>query len=452
MPIPRFRLLLWPLALAALAVVLLASPGHAQIMSARRMAMGGVTLMHGGPGSDIANVAYRAVPVDPRERVCSFSLPLGVIQTLQDKPTFDRKDSTFSAFRIANLGLHLPWNIALTKPKEPAGDVTLTVSRTSLLIDLGTLRDIIPTDRMRFADAMRGPAFVLGIKHAFIGVGPYLNVQNDFQLNDALRGALRDAQPFVPFTTYGLQDHGTAQAAVQAMVGGALALVRASKNSRDGVYVGVRARLLRGVAYADANENVSFTTPDTLFGTAPLDLNLAGRMRTAEQFTDGGIGHGFDAGVVFVAHGVEVGVAANDLGTSIDWKVKETRTAKDSASGDYKTTTIATGQAYTSTIPASYLLTAATHVGDFYVAADAQRDGLEQVTGHVGAEVWLGPLALRGGAWDDTRKQVQVSGGVGLRLGRIGFDVAVATNQENLTRERTLDLGAGLSWYPRRKS
>ena len=448
---PRLRLTLWPLALAALAVMWSPRPGRAQIMSARRMAMGGVTLMHGGPGSDIANVAYRAVPIDPRERVCSFSLPLGVIQTLRDKPSFDTKDSTFNAFKLADLGLHLPWNIALTKPKEPADDVTITVSRTSLVIDLGVLRDIIPTDRMRFADAMRGPAFVLGVKRAFIGISPYVNVQNDFQLGDALRDALHDGRPFVPFTTYGLHDHGTAQAAVQAMAGGAFALVRASPQSRDGVYVGARARVLRGMAYADANETVSFTTPDTLFGTAPLDLNLDGRMRSATP-SGGGIGHGFDAGVVFVARGVELGLAANDLSTSIDWKVKETRTAKDSTSGDYKTVTVATDQAYTSTIPASYLLTAATHLGDIYVAADAVRDGLAQMTGHIGAEYWLGAVALRGGAWDDSAKRVQVSGGIGVRLGRIGLDVALATNQENLTHERTLDLGAGLSWYPRRKS
>lgn len=438
--------------LAAVAVLALASPGRTQIMSARRMAMGGVTLVHGGGGADQPNVAYRAVPPDPRDQVRSFSLPLGLIPVLQDPPSFDSKDSTFNAFKLANLALHVPWNIALTKPKEPEGDITITASRNSLAVDLGTLRDVVPDDRTRMAETLRSPALVLGIKRLFFGVGPYVNVRNDFQLDDALRSALHDGTPFVPNTVYGLQDQGAAIAAAQAMVGAAFALTRSEeKYSRDGIYVGARARLLRGIAYADADESVGFTTPDTLFGNAPLDVNLDGRMRSA-QGGDGRYGHGFDAGVVWVANGFEIGLAANDLGTSIDWKVKETQTAKDTVSGDYKTVTVAEGVPYTSTVPASYLLTASTHVGEIYLAADAVRDELDQTSGHVGAEYWMGRMALRAGAWSDTRAQVQVSGGVGLRMGRIGLDVAVATSQANLTRERTVDLGAGLSWFPRRKS
>ena len=438
--------------LAAAAITVAASPAHAQFMSARRMAMGGVTLIHGGAGGDEANVAARAVPPDPRQHVHSISLPIGIIPVLQDLPTFNTKDSTFNAFKIANLGLHLPWNIALTKPREPMGDVTLSVAKNSLTIDLGDLRDVVPSDRVRFTTAQRGPSFVLGFKRLFAGVSPYVNVRNDFELNDALRHALHDGAPFLPQTQYAFRDRGAAQVAAQAMAGAAVALVRSNEqDSRDGVYVGARGRLLRGLAYADVDETVGFTTADTLFGTAPLDANLSGLMRTAQP-ADGGTGHGFDAGVVFIARGVEVGIAANDLATSIDWKVKEVATRKDTASGGYQTVTLAQGKAFTSTVPATYLLTAETRIGEVDVAVDAARDGFDQVSGHVGAELWMGRLALRAGAWTDARQDVQVSGGVGVRMSRIGFDVAVATTQSNLTRERTVDLGAGLSWYPRRKS
>ena len=438
--------------LTALSVVAFAAPTEAQIMSARRMAMGGVTLMHGGPGSEAANVAYRAVPADPRDQVRSYSLPIGVIPVLRDWPSFDPDDSTFSAFRLANLAMHLPWNLALTEASEPDGDITLSVARNSLLIDLGTMRDVVPSERVRMAESMRAPALVVGIRRLFVGVSPYAGVRNDFQLNDTLRMALRDGAPFLPNTNYGLQDHGTAEAAVQAMVGGAFPVAHAGgADRREGVYVGARARLLRGLAYADVDESVSFTTADTLFGSEALDLNLEGRVRTATP-NGGRLGHGFDAGIVWVTNQLEVGFAANDLATSIDWRVKETVTAKDTASGEYRTLTVADGAAYTSTVPASYLLSAATRVGSVYVAVDAERDQLEQTSGHVGAEVWRGRLALRAGAWTDARTDVQVSGGVGVRFGGFGIDLAVATNQSNLTRERTLDLGAGLSWYPRRKS
>ena len=103
---------------------------------------------------------------------------------------------------------------------------------------------------------------------------------------------------------------------------------------------------------------------------------------------------------------------------------------------------------FTSTVPANYVLTAMTRVGGLLLAADMQRDALEQVSGHAGAEVWAGPLALRAGAALDAQQRTQFAGGVGLRLGRFGLDIAVATNQANITHERAVDLGAGLSFYP----
>ena len=78
------------LVLAAVVIASDARPAQAQFMSARRMAMGGVTSIHGGPASDLANVAARAVPPDPRERVHSISLPIGIIPVLQVRPALTR--------------------------------------------------------------------------------------------------------------------------------------------------------------------------------------------------------------------------------------------------------------------------------------------------------------------------------------------------------------------------
>lgn len=441
--------------LAAVAMGLLlthlaAPPADAQLMSARRLAMGGVTLSHGGPGGDAVNVAYRAVPPAAERGPSSLLLPLGLIPVLQDPPTFDTNDSAFNAFEIANLALHLPWNLRLVEPAEPAGDVTLSVGRNALTIDLGGVRDVIPDERVRFATAMRGPGIVLGIRRLFIGVSPFVQAQNDFDLNDALRGALHDGETFLPNTEYSLTDRGHAQAAAQALLGAAFPVLRSGgEDDRGGLYVGARARLLRGLAYADADEQVGFVTPDTLFGDVPMDLRFRGLQRSAPP-ADGGWGRGFDAGAVFVAGALEIGLAGNDLATSIDWKVKETVTSKDSVSGDYVTQTVGEQVPFTSTVPASFMLTAMTRVGGVLVAADVQRDALEQISGHAGAEIWAGPLALRAGASLDAQQRTQFAGGIGLRLGRLGLDAAVATNQSNITHERAVDLGVGLSFYPAR--
>ncbi len=445
---PERRLTAIPVALLSLVLLLTAFPAHAQLMSARRLAMGGVTLGHGGPGGDAVNVAYRAVPAATEHGPRSFLLPLGLIPVLQDPPTFDTNDPAFNAFEIANLALHPPWNLQLVKPTEPAGDVTLSVGRNALTIDLGSVRDVVPDERVRFAAAMRSPGIVIGVRRLFVGVTPFVQVQNDFDLNDALRGALHDGATFLPNTEYALRDRGQAQAAAQGLLGAAFPLVRSgAPEDRGGFYVGARARLLRGLAYGDADAQAGFVTPDTLFGNVPMDVRFRGHQRTAQP-AGGGWGHGFDAGAVFVVGALELGLAANDLGTTIDWKVTETATNKDSASGDYRTVTIGEDLPFTSTVPANYVLTAMTRVGGLLLAADMQRDALEQVSGHAGAEVWAGPLALRAGAALDAQQRTQFAGGVGLRLGRFGLDVAVATNQANITHERAVDLGAGLSFYP----
>lgn len=435
----------------ATALVLLAgvTDAHAQFSSTRRMGMGGVQLLHGGPGSDAVNVAYRAVPEDPRNGMHSFSLPVGLIPVLQDPPSFDPNDSSFSAYELANLVLHPPWNIALKQPEEPTGDITIDLSRNSLSVDLGGLRTVVPSERIRMAGSWRGPAFVFGIRRAFVGVAPLVDARNDIEVGDALRLALRDGAPFQPNTAYDFSDHARAQAAGQVMVGAAFPIVGGGEDSRNGLYIGGRAKLLRGLGYADADANMAFTTADTLFGDQPLDFGYTTLLRTAMP-SDGGWGHGFDVGAVYVVGGLELGVAVNDLSTTIPWKVKETRTAKDPVTGNYVTTTLAEGKDFTSTIEQSIVVTANTRLGPFLVAADATRDGLQQLTGHAGAEIMAGPLALRGGAAVDAQKRMQLAGGVGLNLGRIGLDVAVATHQANLTQERAIDLGVGLSLLPGR--
>lgn len=438
------------LCLAAAACAWAAVPAQAQGTSARRLAMGGVSLARGGPGGDIVNVAYRAVPPAPGDSPSGFSLPIGLIPVLQDPPSFDPDDSTFSPFRLANLALHPPWNLALVEPSEPAGDVTVSIGRNALSVDLGNLREVIPDERVRFASVARGPALVVGVRRAFVGIGPLVHAQNDLNLNNALREALRDGQPFLPNTDYTLDDRARGQAAAQAMVGAAFPLLHtAGADERGGFYVGARAKLLRGLAYGDADEAVGFTTPDTLFGNAPVDVHYTGRMRSALP-ADGGWGSGFDAGAVWVLGTFELGLAANDLGTRIAWRVEERVTVQDSVSGEYRTSTVAEDVPFTSTVPASYLVTATTRVGGVLVAADLQRGALDQVTGHAGLECWVGRLALRAGASVDPQHRVQVAGGAGLRFGRIGLDLAVATNQSNLMHERAVDLGAGLSFYPSR--
>jgi hypothetical protein len=54
---------------------------------------------------------------------------------------------------------------------------------------------------------------------------------------------------------------------------------------------------------------------------------------------------------------------------------------------------------------------------------------------------------VRAGTCLDANALLQYSVGTGLRFGNLGVDLAVGSNSRNLSRERGLELGAGLAFY-----
>jgi hypothetical protein len=213
-----------------------------------------------------------------------------------------------------------------------------------------------------------------------------------------------------------------------------------------GFYAGARVKLMRGLAYASTDNSVAFTTADELFGTDPVEVNYVGHHY--DTGPEGGrFGRGLDLGAVWMAGGTEAGLGVNDIGTTFDWRVKETITTNDPVTGDYVQQVIARDEPLTSKVPTTAVANAATRIGRFLFAGDVVR-GIHVTTGHLGAETWLGKtLALRAGAFMDANELIQYTAGTGLRLGRIGVDLAVASNSRNLSRERGLELGAGLAFY-----
>lgn len=424
------------------------APAHAQVMSARRLGMGGAPVPGCGPGADGVNVAYHSVP-RPEHGCRAISLPIGVIPVLQDPPVLDPEDPDFNAFELANLLMNVPWNWSLDAPTAPSGDIGVSIGRNTLAVNLGDVGKVLPRDADEYAVVARLPVLAIGFRRMFVGVSPLVHAENSLALNSSLQSALIDAEPFQPTTHYEMTDDAIGQVAAQGMLGWAQPLWRSSpdpRRSRTGLYAGVRARLIRGLAYADAQSAAGFTTADTLFGDDAVDVDYHARLRTATP-QQGGFGQGLDAGLVLVAGRTEIGLAANDLATRLRWKVRERLVAKDTLTGDLVETTVAEGVPYTSTIPATGQITVTTRLAGFLFAGAATRDALGRTTSCAGVERWLGPLALRAGVSRDLQNQTQTSGGVGLRLGRFGLDAAVATHSRNLTHERATELGAGFALY-----
>ncbi len=435
---------LWSLALLALAL-----PGVArgQALDARRMGMGGVVLGSGGTG---ANVAYDAVPAPrSRDEGRSLALPLGLIQLLADPPELDPDDPDFNAFELANLLYNPPWHLQLVKPDAPSGDVTISVAKNSLAVDLAELHELFPEEGTQFGGVAGSGGFSVAVGRFSLGIAPLIHDQNKLTLNDALQGALARGEPFVPNTDYVMNDAGRGQAAVGLQAGYAQRLLGAGDDPRAaggwGIYAGARAKALRGLAYGDVTGDVGFTTPDTLFGSSSVVLDYHALMRTAGP-GDGGLGYGLDLGAVWVAGGTELGVGVNNVATRLPWKTLVREAYRDTATGNYVMAELARDQRFTSTVPATVTLNVAQRMGPWLLAADAVQ-GVLRWSGHAGAETWFGNLAVRGGLTYDQNRMVQYSLGGGLRLGRVGLDAALATNSRNLTRERGLELGLGLTVY-----
>jgi hypothetical protein len=62
-------------------------------------------------------------------------------------------------------------------------------------------------------------------------------------------------------------------------------------------------------------------------------------------------------------------------------------------------------------------------------------------------ETWLGPTPVRGGLYIGAYSRLQVTAGSGIKLGKMGLDLALATHSRGLTDKRGLELAASLAIY-----
>ncbi len=445
-PVHHIGVLIWALATVATA----AAPATAQVLSARRMAMGGVILSNGGEGS-AQNVAYRAVP--PGDEPRHIPLPLGLLQFAVDPPVFDTGDPDFNAFELADALLNPPWHVQLYDPAPPSGDVVVSIARDTLVVELDDLKRLFPDETMTTGGSLRFPGLDLGFGPAFAGVSSFTEVTNDLTLDPALHAALAESGPIVGGTRYAASQSGRAQAFASIFGGAALPLLRPLGDSPyepDAValYGGARLKYLVGIGYADAQHAVGFTTQDTLFGGEPVNADLEGVVRgTASDDLFHGRGFGMDLGAALFVHGFEFGLGVNDLVHAVTWRVDVDTVRVDPATNDVTTIPGPRDTRIDGAFPVSWNASIAYRAArDWTVAATLLRTvGDPEV--HVGAEKWLGLVALRAGSFLDTMRQIQGSAGAGVRLGGLGLDLGLSTHSRTLTEERGLEMGLSLSLY-----
>jgi hypothetical protein len=432
------------LTLATLALACVSTVAFGQSFSARRTAMGGVVLPSGGPGSDASNVAYRVVPSN-HEGGRNVPLPLGLIPVLANPPSFDPKSPDFNAYELLNLISNPPWNLQLVKPQAPTGDVVVSIGRDYMSIKLDELSQIFPKQQSRLGSVVQMPSLGYGLRWAFAGLSMVGQYQNDLRMNDPLFRALSKGEPVTTNTDYVLNDDVVGQLAAALQMGAAMPLMQAGNPRVDGwgLYGGARVKILRGLAYGEARNQMSFTTSDTLFSSAPLALDYGASLRKAGP-GGGGFGRSLDLGAVWLSNGLELGIGINDIAARLPWHVEESVAQRDSATGEVRTTVTGRDVAFTSKLPSTITVNAARQIAGTLFVADLV-NGLLGTSYHVGAERWIGPVAWRSGLSVDTDSKIQFAGGAGFKLGKFGLDLGAASHSRNVSHERGVELGAGLA-------
>ncbi len=445
-------------AILALGSCVLALPGaHAQAYDARSMGMGGIVVSE-VTGSSALNVAYRAVPRHAGALgYNTIPLPLGLVQAAANPPELDSSNPNFNVFEIASLVSVWPTTIQLIEPEPLTDDVVIDIGQDHLAIDLGELQALFPNDDIRYGLVMNGPNLEFGTPNVFFGFHPQVEAKNSLLLDEALQGALGEGQPFVPNTSYGASDEARGQVAFALTAGGALPVLP-PRDAPDGdprrggkaIYVGARVKYLRGIALWQATSAGQFTTGDTILGpSTPLRFDYVSEVRqTQDPGFNGGQGFGVDAGVAFFVNRFEIGLGVRDLATQIRWNnTKLDRFTYDPGTNTNIETRLETAAAYVVKFPVTGAFNLTWRNEGLTVGGTLERTTNERWIPRAGAEAWLGPTPVRGGVVLDTYRLLQVSAGSGLRIGRFGLDVALATHSRGLTRARGLEMGASIALY-----
>ncbi len=421
---------------------------RAQFLSfdARRTGMAGVSLGRDGSLTRF-NPAYSAVPARAgRSAKVTIPIPLGLFQVLKDSTAFDFDSSYFNPIALVNYILHPPLFLEVKKAPTPTNDVEFTIGRDSLIVDLGSAAQLVPTDRFGFGGMSRLADIGVTVKGVHVGVLLWEEHDVGFQLGDTLLRFLRQKDPARTNTTYSSAGDAIAQAGFAPTLGYA---GRVWGDSLRGLYLGASVHYYLGVTYASVAGMAGFTTGDTLFGGSnPVSPAVDALVSYSKPGRSLGRGFGTDVGFVYVSGPVEVGFGVNDIGATLTWSdTRVERDTFDTASNGFGSSLVGDHLKTKTKLPISYVANAALDLGTNTTAGVMVLNNGRGTSVQLGVEQRVGPLALRGGVARDQRKRVQVGWGTGLRFGAFGLDVGFATHSGSLSSARGITMGTSISIY-----
>jgi hypothetical protein len=428
---------------------------------ARRIGMGGVSLTRDG-NLRRYNPAYRAVKnrgATGNAKI-TIPIPLGLIQffhdhpinQLGDDPMFNPDSAAFNPIQLLNTVLNLPIFLEVKKAPTPTNDVTFTVGKNQLIVDLGAAQVLIPEDEFGMGGSSRLLDLGIGAKGFRFSVQGFENHDIGFLLGDSLRTFFKEAHPARTNTTYDVAGDALVQAGFAPTLSFSGRVLRGpgEGDSDDGLYLGGALRSYYGVTYYRAVGPGGFTTGDTLFaGPSPVTPVLdAFTYRDNDPKKSFGRGMGGDVGIVFVSGPLEIGFGVNDIGAELTWKdTKVQAVYYDTAADNVADSLVASSIETKTKIPVTYIANTAFRMGTgTTIGGDIVNNGRGTII-HIGGEQRFGPLAVRGGVSRDQRKKMQFGWGGGVRLGPLGLDVGFWTHSNSFADKRGVTMATSLSLY-----
>ncbi|MGB7218044.1 MAG: hypothetical protein WBD07_04465 [Vicinamibacterales bacterium] len=445
---------------------------------ARKLALGGV--------GTTQNLASEMIEKDPKYR--SIVIPLGLLQLVGNFDKFDPNSDNFDPIRgleyVAN-----PYHITFGRNEESAGRKIVTdIFNQRLSTNLNDYRGFIPSANPKAEGILSFDLLHKTFKFStsgnsyqgfYVGIGPYFTHRTSLTLDQKLIDILSatGAPLTFPNSQFDIAlDRSTTQMAGALTFGyrarvGLPAGLPARGTDREGVYVAVNYRYLRGFHLEDIGLKVRADTDgagnitlDPLKPLAPCPLTsinpgvvpptFGTPFCTDRQTSSSGSGRSVDFGVATVFGPWEVGFGINGVTNKMEWSdVKRESyglapnigltSGTSGASIELEKTDLGTVNDLTIEQPSEVLANAA-YRARFGTILGEVGHGYQGTSFGGGVEGKLGPFMARGGMRYSNEKWNPTTGLGFDFFPRLGIDVAFLTSTANAEKKHNPVLAVSL--------
>lgn len=439
---------------------------------ARKLALGGV--------GTTQNLASEMIEKDPKYR--SIVIPLGLLQLVGNFDKFDPSSSNFDPIRAIEFVAN-PYHLTFGRFEDSRGRQIVTdILNQRLSTDLNAYRGFIPSSNPKaegiasfdlihktFKFSTSGSTY----QGFYVGIGPYFTHRTSLTLDQKLIDILSatGAPLTFPNSQFDIAvDRSTTQMAGALTFGyrahmGLPAGLPARGTDREGVYVAVNYRYLRGFHLEDIGLKVRADTDgagaitlDPFKTLAPCPVTQPGNFGTPfctdRQTSDSGSGRSVDFGVATVFGPWELGFGVNGVTNKMEWSdVKRESyglgpnigltSGSSGATIELEKTDLGNVNDLTIEQPREVLANAA-YRATFGTILGEVGHGYQGTSLGGGVEGKLGPFMARGGMRYSNEKWNPTTGLGFDFFPRLGIDVAFLTSTANAEKKHNPVLAVSL--------